>query len=51
MTKPSLNKKRKYMGVWIDKDIYDDLKQLAYKNGDTLSQFIRNILEESIYAR
>ena len=43
----SLNDKRKYMGVWIDKDIYDALMKRAYKGGETLSQFVRSLLDRA----
>lgn len=42
-----LNDKRKYMGVWIDKDTYDALMSRAYKGGETLSQFVREVLDNA----
>lgn len=45
-----LNDKRKYMGVYVDKDIYDNLMQKAYSKGETLSEFVRDLLWEAINA-
>jgi len=51
MARLKLNDKRKYMGVWIDEDTYDCLMNKAYKKGETLSQFVRELLEEALHAK
>ncbi len=42
-----LNERRKYLGIWVDNEIHDSLKQIAYNHGETLSQFLRDLLDKT----
>jgi len=42
-----LNEDRKYMGVWIDEDTHIVLMRKAYTQGETLSQFVRHLLDKA----
>lgn len=42
----NLTEKRKFMGIWIDKDTHKRLMKRATKEGCTLSHFLRYYLDK-----
>lgn len=42
-----LRDSRKYMGVWIEEGTHEVLMRKAYQEGNTLSQYVRGLLDKA----